>query len=324
MEEANIAEAAPNRADVGSVTLWLRLVRLPNLFTVPGDPIVGVVVAASVADTLPIVPTCLVAVAALFMYAAGTLLNDLVDVREDLTVTPWRPFARGLVERREIQRAVFACFAIGLLLAGFAGQRCLAVAGCLTLSIITYNFGMKRVAFLGPINMGLCRGLSVMLGVAVAWTDGALSYPGMLAALAVTIYVTCITGYARYERNRFRPPWITYLPIAGCALAVMLLAPVWTTGSVWNILGYMMLLCVVAMVSYRVLQRAVAPEKGEPHTNAEVCNPIIVGALVRAMIPMQAGMIWLGASSWRSSLVAMVVLLAWWPSYRLSGKFYAS
>ena len=58
---------------------WLRLLRVANLPTVPGDPIVGYVVAAGVVGW-PVLPC---AAASLCLYCAGLLANDYFDLAED-------------------------------------------------------------------------------------------------------------------------------------------------------------------------------------------------------------------------------------------------
>lgn len=323
MGQVRDSKRSPSRCEVHPVIVWLRLLRAPNLFTVPGDPIVGLVLSLQT-PTLPVTDACLVIAAALCLYAAGILLNDLMDVREDFSVTPWRPFAHGLVERNRLQGAVFAVFAAGLLFAGLASLECIAVAFGLCLSIVTYNFGVKRIPFLGPLVMGLCRGFSVMLGVAAAATNGTWSSPGILAALAMTVYIACVTGYARYERELQRPAWIAYLPMAGCFVAILVLLPVWIGRPFWNSAAFLVPFCGVAGVCGVILARVPHANESTTHLQPDACNPSLVGALLRALLWMQAGLIWLGSASWAVAMVGFIVLLAWWPSRRLSRIFYVS
>lgn len=324
MGQTRDSKRSPSRSEVHPATVWLRLLRAPNLFTVPGDPVAGLVLSLQT-NTLPVTDTCFVIATALCLYAAGILLNDLMDVREDLGVTPWRPFAHGLVERNHLQGAIFAGFAFGLLFAGLVGLECIAVAAGLSLSILSYNFGLKRIAFLGPLVMGLCRGFSVMLGVAAAAADGTWSYPGILASLAVTIYIACVTGYARYERELHRPAWIAYLPIIGCSLAILLLLPVWSGAAIWNSIAFLIPFFAVAAICGMILARVPHsdPEAGT-HPAPESCNPGLVGTLIRALLWMQAGLIWLGSASWPVTTIGCFLVLAWWPSRRLSRMFYVS
>ena len=53
---------------------WLQLFRLPNLLTVPGDPIAGAILA-SAGQGITVERVFLVAVASVGLYAAGLLMN---------------------------------------------------------------------------------------------------------------------------------------------------------------------------------------------------------------------------------------------------------
>jgi 4-hydroxybenzoate polyprenyltransferase len=66
------------------------------------------------------------------------------------------------------------------------------LAGC----VVLYNGVLKRT-FLGPVAMGGCRGLNVLLGMSAAagpWSD-----EHRLAALAIGVYIAGVTWFARTE-----------------------------------------------------------------------------------------------------------------------------
>ena len=78
--------------DKGGWRAWIRLLRAPNLFTVPGDVLAGCAVAAV---DHAIEPARLFAalVASLCLYASGLIMNDLVDEKTDRRERPSRPIA---------------------------------------------------------------------------------------------------------------------------------------------------------------------------------------------------------------------------------------
>src|SRR5678816_3693789 len=89
---------------------WLQLFRAPNLFSVPGEPLAGYLLASYGAVEpklfLPLV-------ASVCLYAGGLLLNDLVDLREDLAERPQRPLpSLSLIHISEPTRLLSISYAV--------------------------------------------------------------------------------------------------------------------------------------------------------------------------------------------------------------------
>ncbi len=207
---------------------WLQLLRAPNLLTVPGDPIAGFFLAAlagahagrpaaSLACLLP-------AAASLLLYMAGLLQNDFFDLQEDRRDRPQRPLASGQINPYLAisVSVVLILLAIGAGAAvGYLGA---IVAAVLSQTIIAYNRFTKRLAVVGPINMGLCRGLSLLLGAAAGgWTFLATG-PVVISAIGLTAYIAAVTHIARNETTgrpvgqaRFIPPLIVLAWFAALA-----------------------------------------------------------------------------------------------------------
>ncbi len=91
----------------------------------------------------------------------------------------------------------------GVLLALLAGSlaqedkfRPVILAGALAAAILLYDSWLKRT-WLGPIAMGSCRFLNVLLGVSLS---GGLAWPvGPHLALVVGLYIVGVTWFARTE-----------------------------------------------------------------------------------------------------------------------------
>ena len=174
---------------------WLRLVRLPNLLTVPGDVLAGFLLApaASASDWGQLL--FLAIPAGLLLYSAGLVLNDLFGYAEDLLERPQRP-----LPAKQVSRESAAAVAISLLwIAAFAAAffDALPVALPLVLCIVLYDVGLKRVPFLGPLLMGACRAGNLLLGVSAAHEGLA---PAPVAGAAVLgLYVAAVSHLARNE-----------------------------------------------------------------------------------------------------------------------------
>ena len=179
-----------------AIRTWLQLFRAPNLFTVPGDPLAGYVLAAYgafEADVFYAVG------ASVCFYAAGLLDNDLADLAEDRAERPSRPLPSGAASPRTVALVAAVLVGAGFLLAGQLGGAALTVAAGVVGAIGLYNHVTKRLPVIGALNMGVCRGLSVLLGAAasrVSWmaTASALSTATakMAAVLQIVTVQTCV------------------------------------------------------------------------------------------------------------------------------------
>ena len=191
---------------------WLQLLRAPNLLTVPGDPLAGWLLAGGAAG-----PALAFAVgAALCLYACGLITNDLADRKTDRRERPQRPLPSGQITPAAAWLAAGALAALALALSAAAGGRALALAGMLLLALLLYNFALKASLALGPVTMGLCRGLNLLLGAAassVAWVDlpAARAWRLFGAAALLTLYITGVSALARREAQTGRAALIGQL-----------------------------------------------------------------------------------------------------------------
>lgn len=174
---------------------YLQLVRLPNVFTAAADGLAGwLLVMGTFAGPerwLPLIA------ASMAIYAAGIVLNDLFDLDIDREERPERPLPSGRVSPRFAVIFGFGLLALGLGLAALSGSAVsVEVAAVLVGCVVGYDVGLKRTWF-GPIVMGACRGLNVLLGASHAADLGG---PGTwLVAGALALFVVGLTWISRSE-----------------------------------------------------------------------------------------------------------------------------
>jgi len=284
---------------------WMRLLRLPNLFTVPGDPVAGLFLAGG--GTLAAgIGARLAAVvgASLCLYSAGLILNDIMDVVLDRAERPDRPVASGRVSRAAAISAAVGLGAAALGLAALAGMLPLAAAGGVALLVIVYNCWARRVPALGFVVMGLCRGGSLLMGAALA---PAIAPVALVAAAAETGYVTALTAAAAGETEgppsalrRWAPPVVL--------AAGMTAAAVTCGGGAAGIAAALVALAAVGAVAHSM----------KPDVPAEAVPPMI-GKLVRALIGVQAAFVLMGAGPARTAVCVAAALYATWPLSRWIG-----
>lgn len=293
------------------ITTWLQLLRAPNLFTVPGDPLVGYLISnAGFVDQTIFLTTA----ASLCFYAAGLLLNDVVDLNEDLDERPTRPLPAGRATVGGVRNALWFLNACGLLLLSATESGAALLAGvCTVAAVWSYNSLTKKIPVIGAINMGLCRSLSVMIG---AMAGPATHAKPIAAAFAVFIgvFIAAVTNLARFETHASRPFGAGVLPIlpllAGSIFGISncLFSPDKAPGAIafgLAALGGLWLL-------------------GKQFVNQHTPLPPLIGAHIRLLLPLQAGACWFGASQSIGPACGLALLACWPLSSVVSKRFYAS
>ncbi len=181
---------------------YAQLVRLPNVFTALAD----IVLAALAAHALPAhaLTFFLLALASVCLYWAGMVFNDFFDVEQDKRERPYRPIPSGRVTRRAAASLGAALLAAGVAFAALSGathgeayrSAPLVLSLLLVGAVLAYDAWLKHT-WAGPVGMGACRFLNVLLGLTVA---GELERPwGLLLAFVVGLYIVGVTWFARTE-----------------------------------------------------------------------------------------------------------------------------
>lgn len=175
---------------------FLQLVRAPAGLTVVGDATAGMAAAGRTG----LVPRIGLPVASVLLYWGGMALNDAADADLDRVERPERPIPSGRISRRGAVGVASALTVAGLAVAGLTGGRSsLAIAVPLAASVWTYDLVAKR-GWTGPLVMGACRGLDVLLG---AGRDGAVA--AARPALVMAGHTASVTALSRGEVHGTRP-----------------------------------------------------------------------------------------------------------------------
>ena len=209
---------------------WLRLLRLPNLFTAPGDSLAGYFLAMTFKGDVSINVWIIALLTAIsvFTYAFGVVMNDVMDYQEDCRNRPERPLPSGKISR---DRATIFCAQLwGLsvvLLVICTRLKCLVfydvlfVLLGLWLTIVLYNFWLKRYRLVGSIAMGLCRGLNFLLGVTATGCGVSFGkiWPVFVPFAAITAYIAAVTWLADKENEEQNVGFVVQIPAIATAMA---------------------------------------------------------------------------------------------------------
>ncbi len=167
----------------------LELLRLPNLFTVPGDILVGWT-ASGITKEFPW--ECILA--SLCLYSAGLLFNDFFDAKIDAVERPARPIPSGRISRKTVGLLATLLTIGGLLLAWQTWEIVLLLAGL----ILAYDGGLKKIPIVGIVTMGACRGANILLGATALGTFPTNATVGFAVGV-FTAYIVLVSLIARNE-----------------------------------------------------------------------------------------------------------------------------
>jgi len=176
---------------------YLRLTRPANIVTAISDVLAGAAIAGYSQGSIELSAVLSLVIATIGLYSGGVVFNDVFDAELDRIERPERPIPSGLISQREGALLGLLLLIIGVgaafLFAPFpSGIIALAIA----VGAVVYDKWGKHHLMLGPINMGLCRGLNLLLGLSLIPSSlYEFSYLGLVPIL----YIASITMISRGE-----------------------------------------------------------------------------------------------------------------------------
>jgi 4-hydroxybenzoate polyprenyltransferase len=143
-----------------------------------------------------ILPVILLCISTVGLYGGGVVFNDVFDAELDKTERPERPIPMGIISVKEGTLLGIILLLTGIITAFIVNHVSGLLATAIAVFAVVYDKWGKHNFFLGPLNMGLCRGLNLLLGVSILVTQ--LSQYWYVAIVPV-IYIASITMISRGE-----------------------------------------------------------------------------------------------------------------------------
>jgi 4-hydroxybenzoate polyprenyltransferase len=175
-----------------SIRPYIELVRPANVVTALADVLAGYGIAGLSHHAA--VPWLLVSTSCL--YAGGVVLNDVFDRDLDRVERPERPIPSGRVSVGAAARFGAFLLVAGIVIATLATPTAGLLAAAIAGFVLLYDAWGKRQWLFGPVNMGICRGFNLLLGVAAVPAALASAWP---LALLPIVYITAVTALSRGE-----------------------------------------------------------------------------------------------------------------------------
>ena len=202
---------------------FLSLTRPANLVTAVADVLAGMAIAGYFLEAAPApAPVGWLCLATVGLYGGGVVFNDVFDAELDAVERPERPIPSGTVRKPVAATLGIALLTLGICAAFLVNPTAgLLAVGIAVASLVYDRFGKHHNA-LGPLNMGLCRGLNLLLGVSVLPHQ---VMPWAWVGLVPIAYIAAITMISRGEvhggsRTTLRVAGLLYALVIGCVAAL--------------------------------------------------------------------------------------------------------
>lgn len=280
---------------------YARLARPANLPTAAADILAGVAIAGaylsfenlSFLNSAISVDILFLVFSSVFLYAGGVVLNDVFDIEIDKVERPERPIPSGVVSVKSASIYGGFLMVLGILLAFGVSNKCGFIALALAVSILAYDSFSKKHDFLGPLNMGLCRALNLILGMTILGDTQFLWY-----ALIPMVYIFAITLISRGEvhgNNKNHIIWagILYSIVIFMVASIQLM----DTNNMMQAIPFIILFGFLVFRPLLKAYRHNAPKNIKNAVKAGVLSLIVLDAALAV-----------GYSSWQYGLLILALL----------------
>lgn len=284
------------------VRAYLELMRPANIVTALADILAGFAASGAVsllgtqtgANLLPSLMWLLLSTAGL--YGGGVVLNDYFDAALDATERPERPIPSGRVSRRNAGILGAILLLIGIAAAAMVSMLSAGIAFAIALWVVTYDIYGKHHSILGPVNMGMCRGGNLLLGVsAVPVMVGQLWFLAILPVLYIAAVTTVSRGEVHGGQRRTVIVSLVFVVLVIIGLLGLGVIPEY---EIIRAVPFLLVFTIAVVPAF--IQAAVDPQAG--HIRAAVKRGVISLILMDATLAA-------GFGGWVIGLVTAVLLV---------------
>lgn len=174
------------------VWAYLQLMRPANIVTAWADILTGFAASGAALEF----PLAWLLLATTGLYGGGVVFNDVFDAELDAIERPERPIPTGKASRFGATILGIVLLTIGVVAAAQVSLLSAVIAAFVAIGAIVYDAWNKHNVITSPINMGLCRGGNLLLGVSA--TPAMVSELWFLALIPI-FYIAAVTAISRGE-----------------------------------------------------------------------------------------------------------------------------
>lgn len=238
--------------------------RLANIVTAISDILASFSIACFAIGVnwteISFIPALLLVLSTIGLYGGGVVFNDVFDAELDKTERPERPIPSGLVSKNAAALLATILLILAVVSAGYVHtdffSSSFLLALCTAIAAVVYDKWGKHHSLLGPLNMGLCRGLNLLLGMSI-FPEALVSY--WIIGVVPVIYIAAITMISRGEVHGGKKSTL----FAAAIFYFLVIASIVTAAVInGNFLYVVPFLILFAVLIFPPLQKALKDPKG--------------------------------------------------------------
>jgi len=281
-----------NAASLSSHRWWayLQLMRPANIVTAWADILVGFAASGSAiilydvingqAILTKLLPLAWLLIATAGLYGGGVVFNDVFDAELDAKERPERPIPSGRASHQGATLLGSLLLLVGLVAASQVSWLSATLALGIAFAALLYDAFAKHHPFLGPLNMGVCRGGNLLLGIsAVPAMVGELWF----LALIPIVYIAAVTTISRGEvHGAKRSTGVIALLLIGIVIAGLLVLGLLNDYELVAALPFVALFALRVLIPFVKAVSEPTPDQIRTAVKAGVLSLIVLDATLAA------------------------------------------
>ncbi len=214
------------------------------------------------------------------LYGGGVVLNDVFDAELDALERPERPIPSGRASRQGATLLGSLLLVAGVVAAAQVSWLSATLATGIAFAALLYDALGKHHPILGPLNMGVCRGGNLLLGVSAV---PAMVGENWFLALLSIIYIAAVTAISQGEvRGGKGSTGIIALLLIGIVIAGLLGLALLNDYELLAALPFIALFAIAVLLPFVKAVREPTPTQIRTAVKAGVLSLIVLDATVAA------------------------------------------
>ena len=278
-----------------SARLWayLQMMRPANIVTAWADILAGCAAAGFISTTLhgtqpwsepewmlanlaQGIPILWLLLATSGLYGGGVVFNDVFDAELDARERPERPIPSGRASRGDAIALGISLLVMGAIAAAQVSVLSAGLALATALAALLYDSFSKHSTILGPLNMGLCRGGNLMLGISII----PVMVPSLWFLVIIPIlYIGAITAVSQGEvSGGQRRTGILGLILIGSVLGIVLGLNLFPHYHFWTAFPFAVVFAILTVPAFIQAARTPTPDCIRNAVKAGILSLIVLDA----------------------------------------------